>query len=360
MAFFAPARAIDIIYTDPASKKDETLKDATITKDTTEGITAMVPGKGEVKISALNIKDVVFKEDDVKPLVYTDFRRPFVELNLGLAAKGDAERLKQFQAAIPAFDELIKKVPRQPTTLTLRRYLDFKAAETKARIAKLDPKEGKAAIDALNKFKTDYTTGWQMAPVLVQLAQMQEDRNEIAAVQETYAALAALPGVSEEMKRSALFRTAQALIRAEKFPEAKTRLEDLKRTLPPEDPNALPTEMLLAHCLIKGSDAEAKQGEEALKALLGRVTDPAVKAQAYNTLGDYYQRVTQPEEAFWSYLRVHVSYPDDKNEHARALFHLSKLFREVKKDANKANDCLELLKTERFAGLEYQKKVQDK
>ena len=48
--------------------------------------------------------------------------------------------------------------------------------------------------------------------------------------------------------------------------------------------------------------------------------------------------------AFWEYLRVDVLYNTDRYEHARALFHLSRLFREVKKDGDRADQYLATLK----------------
>jgi nitroimidazol reductase NimA-like FMN-containing flavoprotein (pyridoxamine 5'-phosphate oxidase superfamily) len=52
-------------------------------------------------------------------------------------------------------------------------------------------------------------------------------------------------------------------------------------------------------------------------------------------------------------------YNTDKNEHARALYHLWKLFAQVKNDAARAEGCKErLLKDKDFAGLDYQKRAE--
>ena len=88
--------------------------------------------------------------------------------------------------------------------------------------------------------------------------------------------------------------------------------------------------------------------------------DPSLRALIHNTLGDYLLKRNKPKDAFWEFLRVDVLYNTDKNEHARALYHLAKLFREDRKDGPRADACLEQLKDKRFEGTEYQKKLAEK
>ena len=63
------------------------------------------------------------------------------------------------------------------------------------------------------------------------------------------------------------------------------------------------------------------------------------------------------ENAFWKYLWVDVLYYQDKTEHARALYNLSKLFDQVKKDEARAKECRNRLKEKEFNGLDYQQRV---
>ena len=46
-----------------------------------------------------------------------------------------------------------------------------------------------------------------------------------------------------------------------------------------------------------------------------------------------------------------------REEHARALYWLSKLYDSVKKDTQKAQECVERLKSKDFEGAEYAKKI---
>jgi len=49
---------------------------------------------------------------------------------------------------------------------------------------------------------------------------------------------------------------------------------------------------------------------------------------AYNSLGDCYRLNGRPKEALWPYLWVDVIYHQDKQEHAKAIAQLAKLFDE--------------------------------
>ena len=61
------------------------------------------------------------------------------------------------------------------------------------------------------------------------------------------------------------------------------------------------------------------------------------------------------EDALWAYLWVDVVYHQNRQEHAKALYHLYKLFKD-RQDEAKAKQCKERLeKDKQFAGLEYQR-----
>ena len=72
-------------------------------------------------------------------------------------------------------------------------------------------------------------------------------------------------------------------------------------------------------------------------------------------LGDFYRKKNLNEDAFWEYLRVDTLYSQNRNEHAKALYYLSKLFVDVKKDKVKSQEYLEKLKL--LDGTEYAKKA---
>src|SRR5258708_18562999 len=108
-----------------------------------------------------------------------------------------------------------------------------------------------------------------------------------------------------------------------KFGDAKTSLNALKAKLGAESPYSNTVQLYLAQCNLLGDNAaEAQQAEKQLRQILAGTDDKSVKALAHNTLGDYFAKLKQDEDAFWEYLRVDTLYSEDRIEHARALYHL--------------------------------------
>ena len=78
--------------------------------------------------------------------------------------------------------------------------------------------------------------------------------------------------------------------------------------------------------------------------------------QFYNTLGFCHAQAKRSKDAVWDYLWVDVIYDQNRQEHARALYHLAKLFAE-RKDDKKAQQFKVKLLDKQFAGIEYQKMI---
>jgi hypothetical protein len=54
---------------------------------------------------------------------------------------------------------------------------------------------------------------------------------------------------------------------------------------------------------------------------------------------------------------VDTLYTQDRDEHAKALYHLSTLFDKVKNDRARAKQCADRLKDKQFAGTLYQRRA---
>jgi len=355
IALFAlyPLRAADVWYYDKATGMIKTERNVDLV-EALQGITLKRGGKDLLKVSARDVRDVGYSPEEVKPLAYGDYSQPSGRMLRALLAEKlpKAEKKQLYKDANREFTELLPKVP--PDQKRLRRHLQYRAAEALYRLSQLEPARRDDALTALTKFKDEYNDGWQLAPALMLLAQLQEAKGELQAMQKTYEALTAVPGLSDEIKTTSVLKVVQMLMKSEKFAQAETKLLELKGV---QDPRI---KVYLAQCQILGPDAaKAEQAEKQLRGLAAD-GDPALKALIHNTLGDYLLKKSKPEEAFWEFLRVDVLYNTDKNEHARALYHLAKLFREVRKDGNRAEAYLEQLKEKRFEGTEFQKKATEK
>ena len=93
--------------------------------------------------------------------------------------------------------------------------------------------------------------------------------------------------------------------------------------------------------------------QEAIETLQGVVaqndsSDVELFSRAYNALGTCYVLAQQPQEALLAYLHVDLLFFGDPEEHAEALFHLSKLWNEVNKP-DRAVTARNMLQT-RYAG----------
>jgi hypothetical protein len=355
---FSAARGADVTYFDRATGKIMTVRNIDLVEGL-QGITIKRGGKEVAKVSALDVKDVNYSPEEVKPVAYGDYNQPSGRMRRAAAPTvGAAEKKQLYTSAIREFTELLPQVP--AARKLLRRQVQYQAAEALARLAQLEPARRDEALAALAKFKEEHNDGWQLAPTLMLLAQLQEEKGDVTAVQKTYEELASAPGISDDIRTTSLLRVVQTLMKAEKYAAAETKLENLQKTLPADSPERPRLRIYLAQCQILGNDAtKAEQGEKQLRELAGS-GDASLKALIHNTLGDYLLKKNKPEAAFWEFLRVDVLYNSNPNEHAHALYHLAKLFREVRKDGPRADACLEQLKDKRFEGTEYQKKATEK
>ena len=160
------------------------------------------------------------------------------------------------------------------------------------------------------------------------------------------------PDVPKEIQLATNLLVVRMLLHADKFGEAEQKLKSVGAAMKPDDPQRGFVQVYLAQTQV--AQGHAKEAEAPLRAVLRTATDDALKGLAYNALGDFYQQNKQPEEAFWQYLRVEVLYGQDREEHARALYNLWKLFESVRADQPRSKECLDRLKDKAFAGTDYQ------
>ena len=128
-------------------------------------------------------------------------------------------------------------------------------------------------------------------------------------------------------------RIIETLIRAKKCTVAESRLQELRKNLPASDPQAARVQVYQAECAAQSGRLPEAVSE--LEGIIAKTADKDLKALAYNALGDCYRLNSRSKEALWPYLWVDVIYHQDRQEHAKALAELAKLFAE-RGDANRA------------------------
>jgi tetratricopeptide (TPR) repeat protein len=212
-------------------------------------------------------------------------------------------------------------------------------------------------LEALKKYKDTYATGWEIVPCLTMSARLHEEQGDTAGALEVYEALLGIPDVPKDIRRDSEMNSAQMLLRVKSYQQAETKLKALSESLPSDDPQKAMVQVFM----VQSQMAQGKfdQAEAALQATLQSTSDPRLKAAGHNLLGDYYRlkKPAQDEEALWQYLKVDTLYSQDKDEHAKALYFLSKLFETVQNNKARAQQCLEKLIDKGYASSEYHKKA---
>jgi hypothetical protein len=247
-------------------------------------------------------------------------------------------------------DSYRKLVPQLDEWRFAQRHAAFKAAYWTVRFAEVDPSQRDAALSALSAFLKEYGDGWQAVPASRSLAAFQIAGGDFAVAQKTYSNLASKNDLPREDRLGYEIRAARVMLDNGKYEESQKQLQAIKSRLLPEDDAArLKVDIYLIGC--QGGLGHLDEATKQLQTILEGETALPLKALACSTLADCLRRAGQAENAFWRYLMVDMLYNQDPEEHARALYHLTRLFEQFKKDSARAQECRErLLHEKEFDG----------
>lgn len=328
-------RADDINFVDRV-KKDAAKATGTIVDESPSEISYKTGTGGSKKIAAGDVIDVFY---EVRPKLRPDYRSASNKERAVEKANNDdarkkaiAEAIKEYQSLLPQLAEEEKKFP--------QRHAQYKIAYLTAKLADVDPTQADAAMDAVKQFLKEQSGGWQTLPAAKLLARLQMDRSDFDGAQKTYEDLSKMDKVSDEVKQECNLLSAQAMTRAKKYKEARSRLEDALKSVAADSPEAARVRVFLAEC--RAATGELPAAIKDLEDVIGKNPDAGLRALAYNTLGDCYVAAKQPKDALWQYLMVDVIYNQDKQEHLKAMQALVKVFEEIK-DENRSKQYKEKL-----------------
>lgn len=338
----------EIRYYDRAEKKEAKVA-GRIQSESPAGIKIRPARENNDKlIPASDIREVIYQVDAGLAI---EHRSPFGKEYRAEQAARDEERKKLLQEAVAGYRDLL---PRLGSLKNAQRYVQFRAALVLARLAEEDPQQVGPAIDALTKFQTEHPDSWEISFCVKALGRLQEEKGDLAAARKTYESLARRKDVPEEARQECGFLVVRALMTAGQHDEARKQLEELGAAVAKDESQAARVQVYLIRCQVAAGKAD--KAEAQLKTVVAGNADAAVKAMACTTLADFYRRNNRLEDAFWQYLWVDVIYNQDREEHAEALYHLAKLFDQVKQDPSRARQCQErLVKEKEFVGTKYQK-----
>lgn len=350
LAFFglgqARAQLDEVIYIDRAAKKEVSIR-GKVEKESPAGVSVKERTTNS-DIAAADIVQINYYSTAV-PVV--DFRAPFGRESRALTPGTNEKTRKELLAeALKGYEGNLPKL-----TGNAKRYVQFKIAMCKAAQSEAEQGKQDAAISALQAFTTEHPDGWQIVTAAKTLARLLEDKGDVAGARKAYEALGKVNGIPPTTKLESDVLVAKLLMRGKNFADAETKLKSLSTTLPTDNPQKPLLTVLLAQAQMEQNNLAGV--EALLKGAIAATEDGAIRGLAHNTLGDYYLKKNQAEDGFWEYLRVDVLYSQDRDQQAKALYHLSKLFDKVKNDPLRAAEYKNRLLDKNFDGLEYAKKA---
>ena len=118
----------------------------------------------------------------------------------------------------------------------------------------------------------------------------------------------------------------------DKKDEVKTRLDRIQADA--NAPTALKDRATLYQVALGGAEGDISATVKKLTESIDKAQDPALRALAYNVLGDLHLAKGQKRAAMWSYLWVDQVYNQDRAEHVKAMTRLIKIF-EAEMDPDK-------------------------
>jgi lipopolysaccharide biosynthesis regulator YciM len=308
------------------------------------------PSRGETRTIPVN-NDLIDVEYQVPNLLSQDYRKAHnQELEFLKPTTSPGEKNVALTAAIDLYQKLYPQLKDDK----IKRHIQFKIAQLQANQAELDSSQVSTAIDKLAAFKRDHPDSWQITSAARLLAGLYVVKKDWDNALKTYQDLTKTPGVSSEIIQECDLAMAQVLVRGQKYDQAVAKLTELEKTIPSGTPQAFRLQITKATCL-----AATNKISEAIKQLediVAKTSDKDLKAACYNAMGDCYRNATppQPRAAMWDYLWVDVMYYQNPKEHAKAVFHLSRLFREFN-DEKSARIYEEKLGKD-FAGVEFDRR----
>jgi tetratricopeptide (TPR) repeat protein len=201
----------------------------------------------------------------------------------------------------------------------------IREAQALAESALIDPDRMKDAKDRFAAFIRAHPNSRHIAAAREGMARLQMRTEDYAGAEASVAELAKLPRASE---RAAVLK-ARLLSRRGDYGGAVAELDKLIAALPDKSARRREAKLAKAESLAGGGKFE--EAESLVREVIAAspAEDVAAQSAAYNTLGDCLVAAKRHRDAVLAYLHTDLLYAKDKEEHPRALYQLSRMFREI-------------------------------
>lgn len=205
----------------------------------------------------------------------------------------------------------------------------FGQARVLYELSKADPARTDEAISALDAFVKANKTSRHLGPALEALARLTLNKGQADRAEQALNSLSAIPWAAD---RAAVLK-ARVLAGKGKKEEALQALDKLTSTAPKG--SARYDEARLARGELLAAAGQFAEAEKTIREVIAE-TPPEkgdFQAQAHNALGDCLRSAGKQKDALFAYLETDILYDQDKEQHARALFQIAQLWRDLKQPA---------------------------
>ena len=158
------------------------------------------------------------------------------------------------------------------------------------------------------------------------------------------------------MKLQSQLKGARLMMSINKFADAEKKLKEVEAGLSADDPQRTFVDAYLIQSRI-AQKGNLDGVDKKLQEILRTSKNNNLLALAHNSLGDYYRTKGDLDQAFWEYCKVDLLYNGDREEHAKSLYYLSKLYDRPRNNLGRAEETLTRLKSSLFDGTLYQRQA---
>lgn len=334
-----------------------------------ESVKGIVLKNGD-KYSGDEIEDILYDASTSKVGAFLSYRNAMIEEKEWLDGKTvagaplDAKgRKNKYDSALAKYEAAASGAGGSGEGIVEKKakaHIDFKLGYIRGKkaIEDNDPALAKNAITRLRGYLKDNQNqpSYLFPRALTLLAQLQIDTKDFLGAETSLGDILKLPDLTDTMKNNTMLDLAMVSIQNNKFAAAKTKLDDLLKTLPKGSKEYGRALVMSADCLI--AESKVDEAVNLLKQAIKESDDRTMRAVAYNTLGVNYFKKEDYKSARWEFLWVDVVYNQDRNEHARALYYLGHIF-ERTNDPDKAAQARATLADAGYAGTAFQRKMLD-
>jgi tetratricopeptide (TPR) repeat protein len=235
--------------------------------------------------------------------------------------------------------DLYKKAAGETEKPFVKQAAEFHQANALASLALSDPTRLSEAVGLLDAFVLAHPTSRHIVPALDSLGRLQLQKGDYAAVEKTIGLMTKQP---QSADRAAVLR-AEVFAKQGNYDKAITEFDRLIKGAPENSARQRRARLAKAESLAGAKRFDAAEAEVRAVIKGAPAEDAQTQAAAYNTLGDCLIAAGKPKEALDAFLHTDILYSSDKEQHPRALAHISRLWRELKRD-DRADEVWQQLK----------------